>query len=90
MSSDPNKPENLVSVATEVEASAIVTALAGLGITASTTGGHTAGFRAEAPGWVQVWVRHKDWEQAKAALATIERDAAEIDWSQVDVGRPER
>jgi hypothetical protein len=86
---DPNNPEVLTSVCTDVEAAAIVSALAALGVEASTTGGYTAGFRAEAPGRVNVIVKYADLGRAKNALAEIERNRPEVDWSQVDVGEPE-
>jgi len=89
MTTDPNSPEVLVSVPNDVEAAAIVTALAERGVRASTTGGYTAGFRAEAPGQISVVVRYADLDQAKLTLAEIEKDQAEIDWSQVDVGDPD-
>ncbi len=89
MTTDPNNPEVLVSVPSDVEAAAIVAALAERGVQASTTGGYTAGFRAEAPGQVSVVVRYADLDQAQLTLAEIKRDQAEIDWSQVDVGKPE-
>jgi hypothetical protein len=89
MPSDPNNPEILTSVLTEVEAAAIVGALAALSIRASTTGGYTAGFRAEAPGRVNVIVRYKDLDRAKQALTEIEQDQPDVDWSQVDVGEPD-
>ena len=89
MITDPNNPEVLVSVPSEVEAAAIVTALAARGVQASMTGGYTAGFRAEAPGEVNVIVRRADLVQAKRTLAEIKEDQANIDWSQVDVGEPD-
>lgn len=89
MMTDPNNPEVLIAVPTDVEATAIVTALAERGVQASTTGGFTAGFRAEAPGQVSVIVRHSDLAQAKHELAEIKIEIAEIDWSKVDVGQPE-
>lgn len=89
MTTDPNNPEVLVSVPSDVEAAAIVAALAERGVQASTTGGYTAGFRAEMPGQVSVVVRYADLDQAQLTLAEIKRDQAEIDWSQVDVGKPE-
>ena len=88
MTTDPNSPEVLVSVPSDVEAAAIVSALAARGVEASTTGDYTAGFRAEAPGQVSVTVRHSDLDQARRTLAEIEKDRTEIDWSQVDVGEP--
>jgi hypothetical protein len=89
MTTDPNNPEVLVSVPSDVEAAAIVAALAERGVQASATGGYTAGFRAEAPGQVNVVVRCADLDHARVTLAEIEKDQAEIDWSQVDVGEPD-
>ena len=89
MTIDPNNPEKLVSVPNDVEAAAIVAALAARGVQASTVGGYTAGFIAEAPGRVSVLVRRADLDQAKRSLAEIEKDRAETDWSQVDVGEPD-
>ncbi len=86
---DPNNPEVLTSVCTDVEAAAIVGALAALGIEASAIGGYTAGFRAEAPGRVNVIVKHADLGRARTALAEIEQNRPQVDWSQVDVGQPE-
>lgn len=83
MSDDPNRPTVLKSVSSEVEAVAIMTLLGSHGIEASTTGGFTAGFRAEAPGAVQIIVRAKDLEDSQRALESFSQ---EIDWSQVDVG----
>lgn len=79
----------LLTVATEAEAAGIITALADYDVEAFATGGATAGFRAEAPGSVQVLVRAADLEKAQRALVEIEKDEATIDWSKVDVGEPE-
>ena len=65
MTADPNNPELLTSVVTDVEAVVIVGALAARGIQAHTTGGYTAGFRAEAPGYVQILVKNKDLDRAR-------------------------
>ena len=89
MPSDPNNPEVLTSVRTDVEAATIVGALAARGISASTTGSYTAGFRAEAPGCVNVIVKYKDLDSARLALDEIEQDQPDADWSQVDVGEPD-
>jgi hypothetical protein len=86
---DPDAPEVLTFVLTDTEAIAVVAALKGCGIHASTTGGYTAGFRAQAPGQLQVIVRRHELQLARQVLADIKEDAAEIDWSQVDVGEPE-
>ena len=74
MTTDPNNPETLTSVHSDVEAAAIVNMLAAHGFEASTTGGYTAGFRAEAPGDVHVIVRHKDLEPARELLAKFQQD----------------
>lgn len=72
MPDDPNCPMVLTTVPTEVQAEMIVAALAGRGVEARTEGGLTGGFRAEAPGRVQVIVRQADLEQAQNALRAIE------------------
>jgi len=71
MAKDPHNPEILESYSNDVTAAAVVTALEAHGISASTTGGFTAGFRAEAPGDVNVIVRHCDLDRARAVLAEI-------------------
>ncbi len=71
MAQDPNSPRVLLTTRNEVEAAGIVTALAACDIEASITGGFTSGFKAEAPGNVQVLVRSADLERAKQALAEI-------------------
>jgi len=89
MTTDPESPEVLMRVPSEVEAAAIVTALASRGIEALTTGGFTAGFRAEAPGQVSVMVHQDDLAPARQAITEIQQEAHDIDWSQVDVGKDE-
>ena len=89
MTTDPNNPEILARVPSDIEAATIVSALAERGINASTTGGYTAGFLAEAPGDINVIVRHEDFNQAKQVLAEIDQDQIDVDWSQVDVGEPD-
>jgi hypothetical protein len=86
---DPNSPAVLVSVVCDLEAAAIVSALASHDIAASTVGGFTAGFRAESPGEIKIVVRQTDLEKAKLALTQIEQEREEIDWSKVDVGEPD-
>jgi hypothetical protein len=85
----PEPAELLTSTPTEVEASIIIAALEEEGIRATMTGQYTAGFRAEAPGWVQILVAAEDLPRANEVLAQVQRDNADIDWSQVDVGQPE-
>ena len=86
MTSDPQSPEVLLTLASEVEAAAIVTALAGYDIQAAATGGYTSGFKAEAPGYIRVLVRREDLDRAKRALVEIREGQGEIDWSRIDVG----
>ena len=67
--------ENLVTVAerpTESAAHLLVSLLADAGIRSVATGGHTAGFRAEAPGWVQVKTMESDAANAKKLIAELE------------------
>ncbi len=89
MSTDPNNPEVVTSVRSDIEAVSIVSALSACGIEATTTGSYTAGFRAEAPGYINVIVKYADLDRAKQVLAEIEQDQPDFDWSQVDVGEPD-
>lgn len=89
MTTDPNNPEVLTHVANVVEAAAIVDGLASHGIQASTTGSYTAGFQAEAPGTVQIIVKASHLDRAREALSELEREFSELDWSQIDVGKPD-
>ncbi|TWT32255.1 hypothetical protein KOR34_40170 [Posidoniimonas corsicana] len=81
--------EPLVSLPTEAQAMIVVGALESEGIKSTAVGGYTAGFKAEAPGWVQVMVSEEDLPVAQNTLAKLKQEIAEIDWSQVDVGEPE-
>jgi hypothetical protein len=78
----------VASVPSELEGSLIVAALKEEGLDASMTGVYTAGFRAEAPGLVQVQVADSDLARAKSVLQDMDRERDAIDWSQVDVGEP--
>jgi Putative prokaryotic signal transducing protein len=89
MSIDPESVEPLTTVTTEFEAAAIVSALEAEGIRARAVGGFTAGFRAEAPGGVTVVVAEADLERAKVVVADLRRRGADVDWSQVDVDKPD-
>ena len=86
MTSDAERPVVLISVSNEIEASAIVGALAGYGIEAATTGGYISGFKAEAPARVNILVKQSDLDRATQALIEIhEQRADDIDWDSVDV-----
>ncbi len=54
---------------TELEAGFAASKLREAGIECRTVGGHTAGFRAEAPGQVGVMVHERDVERARGLLA---------------------
>ncbi len=89
MTSESESLRVLTTVTTDIEASTIVAALDAEGIRARAVGGYTAGFRAEAPGGVSVIVAETDLERAKAVLEELQKEGADVDWSQVDVNRPD-
>ncbi len=82
-------PVILATCPTEPEAVLIADILTDNGIEAVVTGGSVAGFRAEAPAGARVLVHKDDHAQAQANIAEVEKDAANIDWSKVDLGQPE-
>ena len=66
--------ERLTTVAerpNEISAAVLVAALQDEGIKAVALGGFTAGFRAEAPGWVQVKTFERDAERAKQIISEL-------------------
>ena len=79
----------LESTPTEIKAGVIVAALEQGGIQATMTGTYTAGFRAEAPGWVKILVAEDDLPQAQTIMRDVVRENMDVDWAQVDVGKPE-
>lgn len=88
MDNPPEHIAQLTTVPTDMEASVITAALEEAGIKCTATGGYTAGFKAEAPGWVAINVAEADLPVAKNTLAKLMQENAEIDWSKVDVGEP--
>ncbi|MGI9517221.1 MAG: putative signal transducing protein [Pirellulaceae bacterium] len=88
MIDDKTKLKTLTRVDDEANGSIIVSVLKDAGIKATLTGVFTAGFRAEAPGYVSVVVSEKDLAKAKKILQSIELETP-VDWSKVDVGEPE-
>lgn len=91
VTSDKSKQRTirLTSRPTEPAASIVVATLAAAGIDAVLSGQFTSGFKAEAPGWVSVHVFEYDEARAREVLAELEdNDGGDVDWSQVDVGRP--
>jgi hypothetical protein len=89
MPDDDLQLERLTSVRNEMEAGIIVGALDAEGIKATMSGVYTAGFRAEAPGWVEVLVTEADLPRAQTILEQVRGERTDVDWSQVDVGEPE-
>ena len=71
-----DKLDVLVSVPSEIEAAAIVSVLSEQGIGATATGGLTAGFKAEAPGEVNVLVAAADAARAMQVLDEFRTAAA--------------
>ena len=89
MATDNDNLARLTSVRNELEAGIVVGALEQEGIKAAMSGVYTAGFRAEAPGWVEVLVAEDDLPQAQLILRQTRDEHTEVDWSTVDVGEPE-
>jgi hypothetical protein len=89
MTGDPNDLEVLVELATEAEAAGIVTALAERDIEASATSGSAFPANLGLEGAVQVLVRRADLDRAKQVLAEIQEEQHNIDWSKIDVGKPD-
>jgi hypothetical protein len=72
-----------------VEAAAIVTALDAHGVRATVTGSFTAGFRAEAPGMVNVLVRQEDLARARQVLSDLAQEPDHPQWLDGDFGEAE-
>ena len=85
MTTDPNRPELLTAVPNDIEAAAIVNALADRGIQATVTGSYTSGFRAQAPGWVSIVVRRMDLDLARKAFVALKPVVGEVEWPEADV-----
>jgi hypothetical protein len=83
------KLARLISARTELEAGVILNGLEERGVRAVMSGIHTANFRAEAPGRVDILVAQEQLVEARAILALVAQERESIDWSQVDVGEPE-
>ena len=82
----PN-PVLLIACTHEHEAELIAATLRLSGIEADTVGGLLAGFRAECPAVVEVFVDEGNLEPARAILH--EYESRKVDWDKVDVGEPE-
>ncbi|PHQ34008.1 putative signal transducing protein [Rhodopirellula bahusiensis] len=73
----PDDDATLVTVAerpTEPAATVLVSILSDAGIRAVAVGGFTAGFAAEAPGWVQVKTFERDADKAREIIAQIKAE----------------
>ena len=86
---DAQAPRVLTRVRNEAESGIVVAALEQEGIQAETFGEFTSGFRAEAPGDVKILVRSEDFVRAEQILNELRDDQTPIDWSKIDVGKPE-
>ena len=82
-------PVTLTAFNDEVFAVMLVDALSEAGIEATSAGGITGGFRAEAPGMVKVLVHADDLERATVFFKEWEHQGESIDWDNVDLGEPE-
>lgn len=72
-----------------MEAAPIVAALERAGIKAVTGNTESATMIPEAMGEVEILVARHDAPRAETLLELIEEHGTDIDWSQVDVGKPE-
>jgi Putative prokaryotic signal transducing protein len=86
---DERKIVRLASVPTEREAALLIAMLEEKGIKSTMSGQATAGFRAEAPGWVQLLVFEDDFPRAREIIESVDAGDSEVDWSRIDVGHPE-
>lgn len=76
----------LTDCASEIEATAIVSALRSEGIHAEVRNGAIAQLRADIPVYAQVMILAHDAERATQVLNDTRAQAAKLDWSTVDVG----
>jgi hypothetical protein len=87
-----NHVNDLITVATpqsEVEAQVLVDALNDAGIKAVAFASATGGTALPFPGGVAVQVPEADVDRAKAIIADVGTEGAQIDWDNVDVGEAE-
>ncbi|MCA9054994.1 MAG: hypothetical protein KDA75_14230 [Planctomycetaceae bacterium] len=72
----------------EWQSGLILAALEREGIRATSSGGLTCDFRTESPAWIKILVFESDLPHARDALQRIREGDQEVDWSEIDVGRP--
>jgi hypothetical protein len=89
MSLAPEHLKTLTTVSTEFEASAINSALESEGIRTRSVGGYISGFREGIDAGVSILVAESDLPRAQKLLDELRRHGADVDWSQVDVDRPD-
>ena len=92
MAKSPEHPAHVVVAASaenELEAGVIVAALEEAGIKSTMSGAATADFRVGVPGEVQVLVAQEDLARAQEVIQEGQDDDEDVDWSTVDVGKPE-
>jgi hypothetical protein len=76
----------LITLPSEREAVAILSALKANGIEAASTGNLSAGFKLEAPGGVDIMVKENEKEKALAVIQEIKVEFSDEDWAGFDVG----
>ena len=87
--SDPlERTAKLTSVPSETEAAIVVAALDDEGIKAESDE-YTSGLRAGPWNWVDIMVAEEDLTKAQEILERVQEENDHINWSQVDVGKPE-
>jgi hypothetical protein len=85
-------PEHVVVVATaanELEGGVMVAALEEAGIKATMSGTATVDFRLGIPVDVEILVAREDEARAREVIRLGEENEEGVDWSQIDVGKPE-
>lgn len=86
---DPlERTAKLTSVPSETEAAIVIAALEDEGIKAESDE-FTSGLRAGPWNWVDIMVTEEDLTKAQEILERVQEENDHINWSQVDVGKPE-
>lgn len=88
----PHPDENIVCLTSrpnEQEAAIVVAALAERGIEATLGGAQAAQLLPGAFEEVEIFVLEADLPRAEHILENLDEDRTDVDWSQVDVGKPE-
>jgi hypothetical protein len=88
MSNPLEQTSTLTRVPSETEAAIVIAALDENGIRAESDE-YTSGLRAGPWNWVDIMVATQDLAKAQEILARVQEENDHINWSQVDVGKPE-